>query len=389
MNWKNLLRLKTFFVALFIVSFCPAKLIAQEKDKAPIDLEPVKVIESTPVKSQDRTGTCWSFATTSFIETELLRMGKGEFNISEMFFVRYAYEKKADLYIRYHGSANFGPGGQAHDVMNMIRNYGMTTEDLYHGVEYGGNIHNHSEINSGLEGFLDGVLKGRQITPAWEDAFSGILDAYLGQVPESFSVKGNEYTSKEFAASLEFNPDDYIEITSYIHHPYYKGFVLEVPDNWSNDLYYNVPIDELMDIVINSLKQGYSVCWDGDMSDKGFSHKKGLAIVPMKSWSEMDSEEVDSVFSNTITEKQITMEMRQESFDNYKVTDDHLMHLTGLFKDNNGNYFYLTKNSWGAKSNDLGGYLYMSDAFLRLHTVAVLVHKDAIPKQLAKKYSAK
>jgi bleomycin hydrolase len=165
--------------------------------------------------------------------------------------------------------------------------------------------------------------------------------------------------------------------------------VLEVPDNWSNDLYYNLPIDELMDIVVNSLKEGYSVCWDGDMSDKGFSHKKGLAIVPIKSWNDMNSEEVDSVFSNTITEKQITMDMRQKAFDNYKVTDDHLMHLTGLFEDKNGNNFFLTKNSWGAKSNSYDGFLYMSDAFLRLHTVAVLVHKDVITKQLAKKLSLK
>ena len=376
---------KSLITGIFLLTTGSFFLIAQEENNFPIKLETVKIIKTTPVKSQGRTGTCWSFATTSFIETELLRMGKAELDLSEMFFVRYAYESKADLFIRYHGMANFGPGGQAHDVMNVIRDFGMATEQSYPGIMYGGERHNHSELNTVLEAYVEGVRKAKQISPVWKKAFSSILDTYLGPVPEKMKVNDNELSPKDIAASMDFNPDDYIELSSFTHHPYYKSFVLEVPDNWSNDSYYNLPIEELMEIIVNALKKDYSVCWDGDMSDPGFSHRKGLAVVPEKDWKEMTASEKDSVFTQPIVEKQITPEMRQEMFNNFKMTDDHLMHFTGLFKDENGKYFYLTKNSWGESSNDYKGFLYMSDAFLRKGTVAIMVHKDAIPKKILKK----
>jgi len=376
---------KVLIICTFLFTVGSFFLIAQEENEPPIKLETIKFIKTTPVKSQGRTGTCWAFATTSFIETELIRMGKAEFDFSEMFFVRYAYESKADLFIRYQGMANFGPGGQAHDVMNVIRKNGMATEQAYPGIMYGGTGHNHRELNTILKAYVEGVLEAKQISPVWENGFSAILDTYLGPDPGKMNISGKELSPKDIAASLEFKPDDYIELSSFTHHPYYKSFVLEVPDNWSNDSYYNLPIDELMEIIVNALKNGYSVCWDGDMSDSGFSHRKGLALVPEKDLKEMTTNEKDSVFTQPIIEKQITPEMRQEMFNNFKMTDDHLMHLTALFKNEKGNYFYLTKNSWGESSNDYDGFLYMSDAFLRKGTVAIMVHRDAIPKKLLKK----
>ncbi len=358
---------------------------AQETENTPIPLEAVKIIKTTPVKSQARTGTCWSFATTSFIETELLRMRKAEFDLSEMYISRYAYESKADLYIRYHGMANFGAGGQAHDVMNVVKKYGFVPEDSYHGIMYGSEIHNHRELNTVLHAYLDGVLKAKQMTPVWKKAFSALLDVYFGELPATVQVKGKELGPVEFVSSMGFNPDDYIEISSYKHHPYYSSFLLEVPDNWSNDLYYNVPLDEFMEVIQYALKNGYSVAWDGDMSDKGFNHKKGLAIIPEKDWGKMSDEEKEKAFTEPVEEKKISMDIRQERFNNFTITDDHLMHMTGLFKDEDGTLFYLTKNSWGPESNDFGGFLYMSDAYVRLNSIAIMIHKNALPKEIAKK----
>jgi len=358
---------------------------AQKIEKKNFDFKEVKILKTTSVKSQDRTGTCWCFATTSFLETELIRMGKGEFDLSEMFFIRNAFETKALNYLRFHGKTNFGQGGQAHDVLNEIAENGIVPESVYTGKVYGQEKHNHSEQTSVLKGMLDGVIKGRKPTPVWKNAYNSVLDAYLGEVPASFTFEGKTYTPESYTETLGINPDDYIELTSYNHHPYYESFVLEVPDNWSYDGYYNLPVDDLIDVMKKAITAGYSVAWDGDMSDKGFSHKNGVAIVPEDDWENMSDEVKDSIFVRPGKENQITQEMRQEAFANYTVTDDHLMHLTGIAKDKNGTYYFLTKNSWGPESNDFGGYLYMSESFVRLHTMAFMIHKDALPKDIKEK----
>ncbi len=358
---------------------------AQKVKNTPVPLKTVKLLKTTVTKAQSRTGTCWSFATTSFIETELIRMGKEELDLSEMYFARHAYEAKADSYIRYHGDASFGEGGQAHDVMDVVADYGFVTEEKYHGIMYGEEKHNHRELSRVLKSFVDAVIDARQMTPVWEKAFSSILDTYLGEQPVSLSLNNEELSPKDFAKKLGFNPDDYIELSSYTHHPWYSAFMLEVPDNWSHDLYYNVPVEELMETIRNSIKNGYSVVWDGDVSDDGFKSKKGLAIVPAKDWDDMDEKERDDVFNKLADEKEINQDIRQKAFDDFSATDDHLMHLTGLLRASNGNYYYQTKNSHGKDRNDYDGFVYMSDAYVMLNTLAIMVHKDAIPEKIAEK----
>jgi len=341
----------------------------------------VKEIKNTPVEDQQATGTCWSFATTSFIEAELIRMGKEPLDLSEMYFVRYAYLDKADNYIRLHGSANFGQGGQAHDVMNTVKKYGFVPEDIYKGLNYGSDIHDHSELVSVLKGFLDGLIKIRKPSQVWDEAYTSILDTYLGAEVKSFNYKGKSYTSSEFARNLSFDPENYVELTSYSHAPFYSEFVLEVPDNWSFDSYYNIPIDDLVKIMDNALDKDYTVCWDGDVSEKGFSHTNGVAVVP----EEVKPGDTETISLAPIKERIITQELRQECFNNFSTTDDHLMHLTGTAEDQDGKRFYLTKNSWGEKSNTLGGKLYMSVPYIRLHTIAIMVNKDAIPGDIKMK----
>ncbi len=359
-------------------------------------------IPSTPVKDQANTGTCWSFATTSFIESELLRLGKGEQDISEMFFVRYTYPRKAEKYVRYQGLANFGEGGQAHDVMNVVKKYGMVPDEVYAGLNYGSKEHRHGELFDILNGILENALKNKNnFTGKYLDVINATLDIYLGKVPENFTYKGKEYTPLSFASEMGINADDYIEFTSYSIYPFYQKVNLEVPDNWSDGEYYNVPINDLMRIINNAFENGYSVDWDGDDSEAGFSHHHGVAIIPETDINKMDESEkleMESLsdedkmvllydFSKPRKEMQINQALRQKSFDNFKTTDDHLMHMIGVATDQNGTVYYYTKNSWGKNSNNLGGKIYLSESYVRLKTIAILVNKNAVPDDLKKKLS--
>ena len=388
-------------IAEFIV-FSPAQLIAQDEvaDTAYI-FEIMVEIPVTSVKDQHRSGTCWAFGAVSFLEAEVLRITGSETDISEMFIVRNTYADKALKYVRLHGRSSFGAGGQAHDVTNVIAEYGIVPETVYAGLEIGEEKHNHGEMDAVLQAFLDAVIKkrGGKLSPKWFEAYNAILDVYLGHVPASFEYEGVDVSPVGYASALEIDQENYIELTSYSIYPYYELVSLEIPDNWSDDLYYNLPVDELMELIHNTLENGYTVCWDGDVSDRGFSHRKGIAILPEKKveslsgtererWEELTESEKGKelyAFEKPGDEKEIDQEMRQEHFDNYTATDDHLMHLTGIVEDQNGTRYYITKNSWDDDSNDKGGYLYMSESYLRLNTVAIMIHKDALPKKLAEK----
>ena len=334
-------------------------------------------IDCTSVKSQGRTGTCWSYATSSFLESELIRKGKGMHDLSEMFVVSNIYKDKARNYIYRQGKANFSQGSLAHDPIAVAKRYGIVPEAVYAGKEKGAKRHDHSEMEKALKGMLDGVLKQKRLSKKWFTAFQAVLDVYLGETPEKFVYQGKEYTPKSFAKSMDINPDDYVSISSFTHHPFYEKFILEIPDNYSNGAFYNLPIHEVEAIVDNAIRNGYSVAWDGDVSEKGFSASKGIAVAPV------DNKRED-LFTKPGPETNVTQEMRQETFESYATTDDHLMHLTGIAKDQKGTKYYLIKNSWGEISPHKG-FLYMSAPYMRLKMVAILVHKDAIPKDIAKK----
>ncbi len=327
-------------------------------------------VDVTEVKSQDSTGTCWCFATASFMESEALRIGKGQHNFSEMFVVRNIYKQKAFNYVHRSGKANFSEGALAHDFMNAVNRHGLVPEEVFDGLDDGVTRHSHGEMVKMLEGILKVVLEQRKPSGKWKVAFDRILDVYLGSAPEEFSYQGKSYTPKEFAASVGFHAKDYVNLTSYSHHPFYDSFVLEIPDNFSNGSFYNVPIDELVATIDNALANGYSVAWDGDVSERGFSRDNGLAILPKNRGTR-------EMFREPGEEVDVTQELRQTSFEDHTTTDDHLMHLTGVAKDKNGNKYYLIKNSWGEVGKHKG-YLYMSEAYVRLKTVAILVHKDAL-----------
>jgi bleomycin hydrolase len=361
----------------------------------------IKQLKTTPVKNQYRSGTCWSFSGISFIESELIRMGKGEYDLSEMFVVRNAYKEKADKYIRMHGATNFASGGEFHDVINCIRDYGIVPEEAYKGLLEGEKGHVHGEMDAVLKAMLDAVMKNnnKQLSPAWKKGFDCLLDAYLGDYPNSFTYKGKTYTPKSFAAELGINPDDYIEIGSYTHHPFYTKFILEIPDNWVWADIYNVPLNDFERILDNAIETGYTIAWGSDVSDKGFVWKKGIAIVPEKDvadlsdlergkWDKLSEKEKEEQIYNG-KEKTITQEMRQHAFDNYNTTDDHGMHIVGIAKDQWGNKFYYVKNSWGSENHIYNGFFYASKPFVLMNTTSIMINKKALPADIAKKLGIK
>jgi aminopeptidase C len=361
---------------------------------------PVVELKTTPVKNQASTGTCWNFATTSFIESELLRMGKGEYDLSEMYLIRTNYvDRLKDNFIK-QGKGNVTGGGQGHDWITEFVKNGIVPDEVYTGLNYGMPNHNHGELNAFMSAIAAVPVQRRKESDQYFEIVNAILDTYLGKVPESFTYKGVGYTPKSFSASLHINPEDYVEISSYSFFPFYTQGVVPFPDNWRNASYYNVTLDELISIMDYSLNNGYTVNWDGDVSERGFSHSKGVAIIPelekvdlysaadKARLGKMTSEERASEaykFSKPFPEVKVTQESREAGYDNKTTTDDHSMHITGIVKDQNGTKYYITKNSWGTDRNPFGGYLNMSENYVRAKTIYIMVHKNAIPAEIKTK----
>jgi bleomycin hydrolase len=393
---------------IFGIFLFPVTLNAQDsiKKESGYQFTPLIEIPATPIKDQYKSGTCWAYSSLSFFESELIRMGKPEMDLSEMFVVWNCYSQKAEKYVRMHGNINFGGGGAFHDATWVIRNFGMVPDSVFSGLNMGEKKPVHGEMDEVLKSFVEGVVKNedKKLSPIWHNAFKDMLNNYLGKVPETFVYKGISYTPHSFVTDyMKINPDDYIEIGSYTHHPFYEKFILEVPDNWLWDEIYNVPLSDMMEIIDYSLSNGYSVAWGADVSDKGFATKnKGIAIVPETDTTEMTDTELarweklnekdqqDELykFEKPGKEKTITQEMRQVDFDNYSSTDDHGMHIIGTAKDQKGTVYYKVKNSWG-NYNNYKGYFYASKAYVELRTIDFMVHKDAIPKSIRTKLGIK
>lgn len=394
---------------IFSVSFLflAVGTFAQEKIKnaenSSYEFTKVAHLDATPVQSQGYTGTCWSFSALSFFESELIRKGtKNPAPLSEMYVARKAYEAKAEKYIRMDGKTNFGEGGAFHDIPYVFKNYGIVPKEIYQGYNTGTETYDHSELFSLLNGMVEGVLayskelKGQGLSDSWKLAVSAILDAYLGKDVKEFEFKGKKYTPKSYFQSLNLNLNDYVSITSFTNHGLYEKCQLEIPDNWSNGSSYNVSLGDLYTIAEYALKNGYTIAWAADVSEKGFSFKEGIAIVPEdpstiqisgrdnKNFSDAGADKSSNAFLNPVKEIKVTPELRQKGYDNKTTTDDHGMHITGLYKDQKGTNYFLVKNSWGT-SNYPQGYLYVSENYFNLKTINIYLHKDGVPKDLKNK----
>ncbi len=393
------------FALIFGLSFLANAQDAKSNQPKGYQFTDIKRLPATSVKDQARAGTCWSWSGISFFESEMIRMGKEPIDLSAMYIVRHAYSDKATKFVRLHGSMNFAVGGAFCDVMHVIKNYGIVPMDVYKGLNYGEPNHAFGEIDDVLAGYINAVIKNsnKKLSTAWKKGFDGILDAYLGEEPEKFEYKGKEYTPRTFADEVVgLNMDDYVSLTSFTHHPFYSQFAIEVPDNWLWGMSYNLPIDELAQVMSNAIDNGYTFAWASDVSERGFqTSQPGVAVVPTTDTKEMSGAEIakweampkgnqtpDAFRQGPAPEKEITQEMRQQEFDNYLTTDDHGMHVIGKAKDQNGTVYYIVKNSWN-QYNKFGGYFYASEPFMKYKTMNIIVHKNAIPKDIRKKLGIK
>lgn len=363
------------------------------------------VIPGTSVKDQNQSGTCWCFSGSAFYENEIRKATGDSIDLSEMYTVRKCYEDKADRYVRMYGTINFAQGGSALDVPYVWANYGAVPEEVYRGLNYGEDGHVHGEMHNILEGLVKTVVSkpNRKISTAWKSAMGGVLDAYFGEVPETFTYKGKKYTPQSFAKSLGINPDNYIAVTSFTHHPFYQPFVLEVSDNWLWGQYMNVPLADMKAIVDNALANGYTVSWAADVSEGGFKWKDGVALMPkgknegdltgteLSRWVKLSDKErkADKFnFDGPVDEISVTQESRQEMFDSQETTDDHGMVIVGTARDRKGNRYYKVKNSWNT-NQIYNGYLYVSEPYFLAKTMDIYVNKAAVPKEIAKKIGLK
>ena len=339
----------------------------------------------TPVKDQASSGTCWSFSSIGFFESELLRMGKGEHDLAEMFVVHKTMEDRAKAAVRLHGDIEFAQGGSFYDVVYCWKNYGMVPQEVMPGIMYKSDRINHTELTAVAKAYVDALAKGnlKKLTDVWQKGFSGIYDAYIGECPEKFTYNGKEYTPQSYAQSLGLNMDDYVSLTSYTHHPFYEQFILEIQDNWRWGLSYNLPLDEFMEVMHNAIKSGYTFAWGADVSETGFLRAKpAICVIPS------DEDKENKILSEPGEEKEITQEMRQEAYDNWETTDDHGMQIFGIAKDQNGKEYFMVKNSWNTTAGN-NGIWYASDAYVAYKTMNILVHKDALPKEIKKKLGIK
>ncbi len=400
-------------VSLTINSFGQDKVLSTNKEGSKYKFKEVAHLDATPVQSQGWTGTCWSFSALSFFESELARTGHGNDNIlSEMYIVYHTYLGKADKYIRTDGNTNFDEGGAFHDIPWVISQYGIVPNEAFSGLNYGSERHTHSELAAVLKGAMNGLLKrnksmrdGGKMTTAWMGAIRGILNAYLGEIPENveefkFSVKGKEYNPITYRDELGLDMSEYISLTSFSNHPFNQECQLAIADNWVWNSSYNVELDDLWGAAEYALKEGFTFAWGSDVSEDYFDFYSALAVVPQDrssiyvegenndNFSDGGSKKIASCFSEPVEEMEITQELRQKGYDNKQTTDDHGMHAVGLYEDQNGTKYLLIKNSWGV-GNDCDGYLYVSEAFFRYKTINIYLHKDGLSKDMKKKLNIK